>query len=167
MRNVLRCVALLSLLVAAPVAAQDVGLALGTTPEAVTIQDLAGNDVELAKYIGKKPVLIEFWATWCPLCAALEPKLSAAKRQHGDRLEVLFVAVGVNQTPRSITRHLEAHAMPGPVLYDGRGRAVRAFMAPSTSYIVGLDANGRVVYTGSGDDQNIPAAVAKVMGPSR
>ena len=148
----------------APAAAQDVGLALGATPAAVTLQDLDGNDVDLARYIGSKPLLIEFWATWCPLCAALEPKLHAARKEHGDNLDVLVIAVGVNQTPRSIRRHMERHAMPGPVLFDGRGRATRAFLAPSTSYIVALDAKGRVVYTGVGEDQDIAAAAAKAVG---
>ena len=149
---------------AAPAAGQDVGLALGATPEPVTLQDLDGNAVELTRYVGKKPLLIEFWATWCPLCAELEPKLHAAKQQHGDALDVLVIAVGVNQTPRSISRHLARHTAPGPVLFDGRGRATRAFLAPSTSYIVALDANGRVVYTGVGADQDIATAAAKAVG---
>jgi thiol-disulfide isomerase/thioredoxin len=148
----------------APASAQDVGLALGSVPDAVTVQDLDGNDVALSTWIGKKALLVEFWATWCPLCAALEPKLHAAKKQHGDRLEVLVIAVGVNQTPRSITRHMQSHKLPGPVLFDARGRATRAFLAPTTSYIVGLDAAGRVVYTGTGSDQDIAAAAAKAVG---
>jgi len=44
-------------------------------------------------------------------------------------------------------------------LWDGNGAAVRAFQAPSTSYIAVLDSKGRVVYTGVGEDQNIEAAM--------
>lgn len=149
---------------AAPASGQDVGLARGAVPEPVTVQDLEGNEIELSRWIGRKPVLVEFWATWCPLCAALEPKLHAAKREHGDALEILVIAVGVNQTPRSIGRHLERHEPPGPVLFDARGRAARAFQAPTTSYIVGLNAEGRVVYTGVGSDQDIAAAAARAVG---
>jgi thiol-disulfide isomerase/thioredoxin len=143
--------------------AQDVGLDLGTKPEAVALEDLDGNAVDLAQWIGKKPVVLEFWATWCPLCAALEPQLQAAKQRWGDRVDVVFIAVGVNQGPRTIRRHLERHQLPGPILWDGAGRAVRAFKAPSTSYIVVLDASGTVRYTGVGDDQEIAEAVERVV----
>jgi thiol-disulfide isomerase/thioredoxin len=156
--------ALLALLtLARPASAQDVGLPLGTVPGAVEVEDLEGNAVALSQYVGRKPVLIEFWATWCPLCAALEPRLHAAKQRHGDALDVLIIAVGVNQSPRSIKRHLQDHDLPGRVLFDARGRATRAFQAPTTSYIVALDASGRVVYTGVGADQDIAAAAAKAI----
>jgi thiol-disulfide isomerase/thioredoxin len=146
-------------------AAQDVGLAIGSVPAAVTLENLDGQPVNLAKYIGKKPVVVEFWATWCPLCKELEPVLAAAKKKYGEKVEVLIVAVGVNQTPRSIKRHVEKHAMPGQILWDGQGKAVRAFEAPSTSYIVVLDAKGKVVYTGSGSEQKLEPVLARVVGP--
>jgi peroxiredoxin len=148
---------------ALPAAGQDVGLELGTVPEAVQVEDLAGTAVSLADYIGRKPVLIQFWATWCPLCTALEPGLRAAQRQHGDALEVLVIAVGVNQNPRTIRRHIDSHSLPGRVLFDRRGQATRAFKAPTTSYVVALDARGRVVYTGVGADQDIAAAAARAV----
>ena len=147
----------------APVAGQDVGLPLGTVPDAVQVEDLEGAAVDLADYIGKKPVLIQFWATWCPLCAELEPGIRAAQRAHGNALEVLVIAVGVNQNPRTIRRHVQNHAPPGRLLFDGRGRATRAFRAPTTSYVVALDARGRVVYTGVGGEQDIAAAAARAV----
>ena len=143
--------------------AQDVGLPLGTVVKPVQIEDLDGNAVDLAQYIGKKPVLFEFWATWCPVCEALAPRLDAAAKKYQGKVDVVVVSVGVSQTPRQIKRHMTRHAMPGRVLWDGEGRATRAFMAPSTSYIAVLDAKGRVVYTGTGEDQNLDAALAKAV----
>lgn len=153
-------VLLLLALLAAPASAQDqIGLPLGATPEAVVLEDLDGNAVDLATYVGTRPVLLEFWATWCPVCKELEPAMRAAHAKYGDVVEFLIVAVGVNQSVRSVRRHVERHAMPGRVLWDGRGQAVRAFRAPSTSYIVVLDAAGKVVYTGVGEQQRIEEAV--------
>jgi thiol-disulfide isomerase/thioredoxin len=149
---------------AASAAAQDVGLPLGTVPDAVQLEDLDGTAVDLSRYVGSKPLILVFWATWCPLCEALDPKLHAVRREHGDAIEVLIIAVGVNQTPRTIRRHMASHDMPGRVLFDARGRATRAFRAPSTSYVAALDAAGRVVYTGVGADQDIAAAARKATG---
>ncbi len=108
-------------------------------------------------------MLVEFWATWCPLCRKLLPRLAAAHAQADTSVAFLIVAVGVGQTPRSIQRHLADEKMPGRVLWDGEGKAVRAFDTPGTSYVVALDRAGRVVYTGYGADQDIAAAVAKAL----
>jgi thiol-disulfide isomerase/thioredoxin len=155
----------LTVAVAAPPAAaqEQIGIPLGETPPAAVVEDLDGNSVDLAQWVGKRPVLVEFWATWCPLCAALEPRLRQVAERHGAELEVLIVAVGVNQSPRSVRRHLDRHGLPGRVLWDGRGAAVRAFQTPSTSYVVALDSAGRVVYTGLGEDQDLDAAARKAL----
>lgn len=140
--------------------AQDViGIPVGDTPPAVTLESLNGDSVALSQWIGKKPVIVEFWATWCPICAELLPRMEAAKQKYGDRAAFLVVAVAVNQSKNSVRRHLEKEPMPFTFLWDGNGAAVRAFQAPSTSYIAVLDATGKVTYTGVGEDQNIEAAL--------
>lgn len=146
-----------------PLQAQDqIGIAVGSTPEAAVVEDLDGNAVDLGDYIGEgKPVLVEFWATWCSNCRALEPQMLAAKQKYGDEVEFLIVAVAVNQSQRRVSRHVAEHEMPGRVLYDDDGAAVRAFMAPATSYVVVLDAEGVVAYTGLGAEQDIGAAIEK------
>src|SRR5438093_12213306 len=150
----------LLLLTPALLRAQDViGIPIGETPPAVTLENLNGDSVPLSQWIGKKPVIVEFWATWCPICAELLPRVEAAQRKYRDRAAFLIVAVAVNQSKNSVRRHLEQHPMPFTFLWDGNGAAVRAFQAPSTSYIAVLDANGKVVYTGVGEDQNIEAAM--------
>jgi thiol-disulfide isomerase/thioredoxin len=156
----------LTMLAPALARAQDeVGLPIGTRVGPVTIQDLDGKPVDLGQYIGKQPVLLEFWATWCPLCRALEPRMAAAQQQFGDKVRFIAVAVAVNESPASIKRRLKRDPYPLTVLWDGDGAAVRAFDAPSTSYIVTLDAAGTVRYTGSGADQDIAAAVEKALQP--
>jgi len=142
---------------------EDTGIAVGATAPAVTVRDLDGKPVDLAQYIGKKPVLVEFWATWCPICKALLPKMEAAQRRYGDKVQFLVVAVAVNESQNSVRRHLSQHPMPFTFLWDADGAAVRAFQAPSTSYIVVLDANGKVVYTGVGEDQDVEAAVGRAV----
>ena len=153
------CVGLLILLPALLRAQDVIGIPVGQTPPAVTLENLQGDSVALSQWIGTKPVLVEFWASWCPICEELLPRMEAAQKKYGDRVEFLVVAVAVNQSKRSVSRHLERHPMPFTVLWDGNGAAVRAFQAPSTSYIAVLDAKGRVVYTGVGEDQNIEAAI--------
>ncbi|MFQ5704481.1 MAG: TlpA family protein disulfide reductase [Gemmatimonadales bacterium] len=142
----------------------EVGLPVGTKPAAVQIEDLDGHAVDLSQYGSGKPVLMEFWATWCEVCKALHPSMVAAQKRFGDQVDFLSVSVAVNQTPRSIKRYLERHPVPGRVLWDVGGRATRAYEAPTTSYVIILDAAGRVAYTGVGADQDLEAALEKVVG---
>jgi len=145
-------------------AQEVIGIPVGETPPAVTLQNLNGDSVSLSQWIGKKPVLIEFWATWCPICAELLPRMEAAQKKYGDRAAFLVVAVAVNESQNTVRRHLEKQPMPFTFLWDGNGAAVRAFQAPNTSYVAVLDATGRVVYTGVGADQDIEGALQKAAG---
>jgi thiol-disulfide isomerase/thioredoxin len=136
-----------------------VGIPVGQTPPAVTIEDLDGHPVALGRWVGKRPVIVEFWATWCPICAELLPRMEVAQKKYGDRVDFLVVAVAVNQSSNSVRRHLARHPMPFTFLWDVNGNATRAFQAPATSYVAVLDARGKVVYTGIGADQDIEAAL--------
>jgi thiol-disulfide isomerase/thioredoxin len=144
-------------------AQEEIGISRGATPEPVQIETLEGESADLAAHLGAKPVLVEFWATWCENCEALQPRLTRAHERFGDRIAFYAVAVGVGQNPRSIRRHLRRHPVPYTVLWDSKGAAVRAFKTPATSYIVIVDDDGKVAYTGIGPDQDIEAAVREVL----
>ncbi len=152
------------LLVAAPsLRAQESALPLGTRAPAAAVETLDGKPADLAQYIGKTPLLIEFWATWCPNCKALEPAMQAAHRKYGGRVKFLAVAVSVNQTPQRARLYAEKHKLPLEVLFDRKGAATSAYNVFATSTIVVIDRNGTIVYTGQGAEQDIEAAVKKAL----
>jgi thiol-disulfide isomerase/thioredoxin len=145
---------------AATLTAQDhIGLARGTVAEAVVVEDLDGEPFDLGDLVGQRPVLLQFWATWCPDCERLFPHMKAMHAAYGDDVAFVAVAVAVNQSKRRIRRHLERDPLPFHVVWDTRGRATRAFMAPTTSYVVILDASGTVVYTGVGSEQDLKPGI--------
>ena len=141
----------------------EVGIALGERPELVEIEDLDGNPLKLADYVGEKPLLLEFYARWCENCEALLPRMIDVYDRYRDRVEFLAVSVAVSQSRRSVKRALEDHPVDFATVWDEGGRAVRAFLAPATSYIVVLNADGVVTYTGVGPEQDIEAAVMSAL----
>ena len=151
------------LFVAAPVLAQDLGIEVGARAPAVTVQSLDGKQVDLGRYIGKTPMLIEFWATWCPNCRELMPTLLDAEKKYGKKVKFVALAVAINQSPERVRRFLAAHPLPHDTFYDAEGKAAGAFDAPATSYVVVLDKTGRVVYTGLGGKQDLDAALRKAL----
>ena len=147
--------------IARPASAQDLGIDVGSKAPAVTVQSLDGKQVDLGRYIGKTPMLIEFWATWCANCRELMPTLLDAEKKFGKKVKFVALAVAINQSPERVRRFLAAHPLPHETFYDTEGKAAGAFDAPATSYVVVLDRTGKVVYTGLGGKQNLEAALAK------
>jgi thiol-disulfide isomerase/thioredoxin len=140
--------------------AQDGGIMIGAVAPDAAVETLEGKSVRLASYFSGKPVVLEFWATWCPLCKKLEAPLEAARTKYAGK--VTFVSVGVrdNQTPARQKAYAESQRLSGEFVFDKDGNAVAAYMAPHTSFLVVIDAGGKVVYTGVGADQDIEAAIA-------
>ncbi len=150
-------------IVAAPVLAQDLGIEVGAKAPVVTVQALDGTQIDLGNFIGKTPMLIEFWATWCPNCRELMPTLLDAEKKFGKKVKFVALAVAINQSPEKVRRWLAAHPLPHDTYYDVDGKAAGAFDAPATSYVVVLDKTGRVVYTGLGGKQDLEAALKKAL----
>jgi thiol-disulfide isomerase/thioredoxin len=150
---------------ALPLAAQsqEAGIAVGATAPNATLETLDGKPAQLSQWIGKTPVVLEFWASWCGNCQALEPELRRVSQQFGSRVKFVGVAVTANQTRERVKRHLQVRPMPVEMLYDATGAAGDAYDIPATSYIVVINRQGKVVYTGSGGTQTLGAAVQKAL----
>ena len=162
-----RSLALALAISAVPAAAdaQDVGLELGTqAPASAALETLDGKAADLSQYIGKTPVVMQFWATWCGNCAELEPHMKAMHAKYGQQVKFAMIAVSVNQTAARAKLFAEKHALPGDQYFDRKGNASGAFDAPATSYVVILDRAGKVVYTGLGGKQQLEAAIRKAKG---
>jgi thiol-disulfide isomerase/thioredoxin len=145
--------------------AQETGLPVGTrAPVSTIVHTLDGKQFDLGQYVGKTPVLLEFWATWCPNCKELEPTMDLVAKKYAGKMKFVAIAVSVNQSPERVKLYAEKHALPLEVYFDTKGNAADAYDAAATSYIVVLNKAGTVVYTGLGGTQNLEAAVKKGIG---
>jgi thiol-disulfide isomerase/thioredoxin len=145
-----------------PLQGQESGIAVGTPAPAVTVNDLDGKPVDLGQFIGRRPVFLEFWATWCELCEELLPRIRAAQAAYGGKVEFIGVNVTVNQSPERVRKYLETHQPGFRTLYDDEGTSIRAFQVPATSYVVIVDRSGTVAYTGIGGDQEFDRVLRTV-----
>ena len=144
---------------------QDVSLPLGTPAPDAELEDLDGNPVRILDYVeAGKPTLMEFWASWCENCEALQPQIDQIHAEFGTQVNVVAVAVAVSQSQRRVKRHVEDHNLGYPYLWDGGGEAVKAYKVLGTSIVVILDGTGRVAYTGTGRDQDLLGAVKRIVG---
>ena len=162
MRPYLAVLLLLGALRVTALAAQDEGPTVGARAPVVQVPDLNGKPVDLGRYLGKRPVFLEWWATWCEQCEALLPRVRAAHAEVGDKVAFFGINVAVNQSPERVRRFVESSKPPFRTLYDAEGESTRAYAAPTTSYVVIVDRAGRVAYTGTGGDQEFLGALRRV-----
>lgn len=155
--------ALAAAVVPAMAHAQDLGITVGSMAPAAKLQTLDGKDANLAAYIGKTPVVMEFWAIWCPNCKELEPTLVAASKKYAKQVKFVSVAVSVNESPDKVKAFVAKHGLPGDQFFDAKGDATGAYDVPATSYVVVLNRAGKVVYTGLGGKQDLEAAIKKAL----
>ena len=155
-------IAALLLTISRSLPAQDpMGLAVGTKAPGAIVQTLDGKRVDLSSFIGKGPVVLEFWALWCSNCKELEPQIQTLVKKYAGKVQFVAVAVSVNESPDRVKRYAAKYGYTHQVLFDATGAATDAYAVPATSYVVVVDRTGKIVYTGLGGDQNLEAALAK------
>jgi thiol-disulfide isomerase/thioredoxin len=161
----MRLVAAIAALALAPsvMPAQESGITVGSTAPGADVETLDGKPINLDQYLDQGPVLFQFWATWCSNCKALEPRIKAAVEKYSGKVKVVAVAVSVNQSVERIKAYRDRYHMTHDIVYDRRGWASDAYEVAATSYIVVVNAQRKVVYTGLGADQDIDAAMAKAL----
>lgn len=102
------------------------------------LMDLSGNTVSLEDLKGK-PVVLNFWATWCVPCKAEHPILMRGARDYQGR--VTFVGVIFQDDPMLIRRYVASAGAPGPTLIDDSSAVAIAYGVygvPET-YLIGAD----------------------------
>ena len=97
-------------------------LPVAPQPQAVapdfTLPALGGQPVRLNDLRGR-PVLINFWATWCPACRSELPALQAAYQRYGG--QVAFLGVDVKEPEGTVAAFAQQSGLTFPILLDGDG----------------------------------------------
>lgn len=112
-----------------------------------TVTDKDGNKVSLSDF-GGKPVVINFWATWCGPCRSEMPAFEELYAKYGD--EVSFVMINVDGTGTQmsdIAPFLQDAGYTFPVYIDSDFSASRSYNAHSIPLSVFVDKNGNITAT--------------------
>ncbi len=119
-----------------------------TAPD-FTLQTLDGETVTLSDYFGKKPVILDFWASWCTNCQRAMPKTSALYEQYKDDIEVL--GINLQESNSAIQSFVDSKGIEFPILLDTNSEASRLYGIQYTNTHVFIDINGNVTGTIPGD----------------
>ena len=121
-------------------------LAAGSHPTAPNFDlprlDGAGR-FDLASVRGKKPIVLDFWASWCQPCIHESKRLEAARERYADR--VIFVGVDTKDFSPDARSWQRKHGITYPSVHDGSGTVLTDWGGLPIPKIFFIDRNGKVV----------------------
>jgi thiol-disulfide isomerase/thioredoxin len=123
---------------------------------------LDGERVQLRDLVGRKPVYLKFWATWCVPCQKQMPHLEATHRKYGDRIATFAVDLGINDPVEAVREFQAAHAMTVPIAIDDGSLAERFHVAVTPQHIL-VDRAGVVRYVGHATTAELDRALESLL----
>lgn len=112
------------------------------------LKDMDGNLRTLASYRGK-PVIINFWATWCPPCRAELPSMNRGWEKIKDE-GIAMLAVNVGEDEDTIFMFMGNYPIEFDLLLDHSGEIVKQWPVKGLPTTFVLDPEGRIVYRAIG-----------------
>lgn len=116
-----------------------------------TVVDANGREVKLSDFRGK-PVVVNFWATWCGYCTLEMPVFEEVYQQLGDEINFLMVNMtdGKRETVDTASTYIADNGYTFPVYFDTQLDAMLTYGAYSLPVTYFFDAEGYGIAQGTG-----------------
>lgn len=116
-----------------------------------TVYDENGNSYKLSEFEGK-PVVLNFWASWCGPCKSEMPEFEQAYQSYGDKIHFLMVNLtdGYQESVESAKEFIEKSGYTFPVYYDTEYDAAKTYSVYAIPATYFIDEDGYIITRGSG-----------------
>jgi thiol-disulfide isomerase/thioredoxin len=139
------------------------GLSYGDVPPRFELAASDGTLHRLDEAVpGKKVVLLNFWATWCPPCRLEMPQLQTLHERYRDKgLQIL--AINVEEDEKTVRDFLSQRTLSFPVLLDREGLVAARYGVEAFPTTVLLDAEGKVFDVTEGLDPYLAYTIESML----
>jgi peroxiredoxin len=124
---------------------QPLGPSASLAPDFTLKDVVSGDQVSLSAYRGR-PVVVVFWATWCPYC---EREMSALKSVYKDYRDagLIILAVDAGDSASEVRSYRKSHGLTFNVLLDPKRKTVALYKVSAYPTNIFVDRSGRAVYS--------------------
>lgn len=111
-----------------------------------TVYDAQGNAVHLSDFFGK-PIVLNFWASWCGPCKMEMPDFQAKYLELGEEVQFLMINMtdGSRETVKGASEFVAGEGYTFPVFYDTRSSAAMTYGVYSLPTTFFIDGEGNVI----------------------
>ena len=129
-----------------------------------TIYDGDGNKVHLSDFAGK-PIILNFWASWCVPCKKEMPDFNEKYLEYGDEIQFLMVDFARDDKIEDAKKYVSDMGFEFPVYYDIDGDAFLAYEITAFPTTIAFDADGNVVdrYRGTMSEETLQSVIDKLL----
>jgi peroxiredoxin len=130
-----------------------------------TLKDIAGREITLASLRGK-PVLLDFWATWCEPCRESMPHIQGLYDQFKEK-GLMVLGIDINESAEEARKYFVDQKYSFASLLGSGSDVTKNYGAESIPRVVLIDKDGvvRYVHSGWGAGMDITPEVKKVIEP--
>lgn len=127
------------------------------------VELLTGKKIKLSDFRGKKPVIVNFWASWCGPCRTEAPLLSKIGSEYGDEVE--FIGIAINdgkKEAKAFLKEFDINYDNGMDITGSINKSYKITGIPETFFI---DINGDIIdhWIGPIDEKNMVDRINKII----
>lgn len=141
-------ICVLAVAILLPISAHALGKGDNLIP--FKVKDMDGRTVDLKKVIGKNPVMLVYWASWCPSCQFEVPKVNEYyKKYEPQGMKFYGINVDWNDNESKASSFIGKAKIRYPVIYDTKSVITNQYGVTGVPYIIIADKHGKITFSGN------------------